>query len=94
MFDSRNLGTPDSYWQTELASAPTWKPPAGPIVVVAAHPDDETFGAGGLIHSCALADQEVVVITVTDGEGARTDLPQPGTVRRRELRAALSCLSG
>jgi LmbE family N-acetylglucosaminyl deacetylase len=92
--DSRNLGTPDSYWQAELASAPGWQPPAGPIVVVAAHPDDETFGAGGLIHSCARAGQEVAVITVTDGEGARTDLPEAGTVRRREMRAALSCLSG
>jgi LmbE family N-acetylglucosaminyl deacetylase len=63
------------------------------LVVVAAHPDDETFGAGGLIHSWAQADHEVAVITVTDGEGARTDLPEPGTVRRREMRAALSCLS-
>jgi LmbE family N-acetylglucosaminyl deacetylase len=61
--------------------------------VVAAHPDDETFGAGGLIHSCARAGCEVAVITVTDGEGARTDLPQPGAIRRREMRAALSCLS-
>jgi LmbE family N-acetylglucosaminyl deacetylase len=94
VFDSRNLGTPDSYWQAELANAPSWTPPEGPVVVVAAHPDDETFGAGGLIHSCASAGHEVVVITVTDGEGARTDLAHPGTIRRRELRAALSCLSG
>jgi LmbE family N-acetylglucosaminyl deacetylase len=65
----------------------------GPLVVVAAHPDDETFGAGGLIHSWARAGHEVTVITVTDGEGARADLPEPGTVRRREMRAALSCLS-
>jgi LmbE family N-acetylglucosaminyl deacetylase len=93
-FDSRHLGTPDSYWQAQLANAPVWKLPQGPFVVVAAHPDDETFGAGGLIHSCSRAGKEVAVITVTDGEGARTDLPQPGTVRRRELRAALSCLSG
>jgi LmbE family N-acetylglucosaminyl deacetylase len=92
--DSRTLGTPDSYWQAELANVPEWKPQAGPIIVVAAHPDDETFGAGGLIHSCASAGQQVAVITVTDGEGARTDLERPGTVRRREMRAALSCLSG
>jgi LmbE family N-acetylglucosaminyl deacetylase len=76
-----------------LATAPEWQPPAGPLIVVAAHPDDETFGAGGLIHSWAQAGHDVTVITVTDGEGARTDLPEPGTVRRRELRAALSCLS-
>lgn len=77
----------------QLATAPQWQPPAGTLTVVAAHPDDETFGAGGLIHSWAQAGHEVVVITVTDGEGARTDLAEPGTVRRRELRAALSCLS-
>jgi LmbE family N-acetylglucosaminyl deacetylase len=93
VIDSRNLGTPDSYWQAELATAPAWRPKAAPLVVVAAHPDDETFGAGGLIHSCARAGHEIAVITVTDGEGARTDLPRPGTTRRRELRAALSCLS-
>jgi LmbE family N-acetylglucosaminyl deacetylase len=94
VFDSRDLGTPESYWQVELANAPAWTPPEGPVVVVAAHPDDETFGAGGLIHSCCRAGREVAVITVTDGEGARTDLAHPGAVRRRELRAALSCLSG
>jgi LmbE family N-acetylglucosaminyl deacetylase len=94
LFDSRDLGTADTYWQTELANAPICPLPEGPVVVVAAHPDDETFGAGGLIHSCANAGREVTVITVTDGEGARTDLADPGTVRRRELRAALSCLSG
>jgi LmbE family N-acetylglucosaminyl deacetylase len=94
VLDSRTLGTPDSYWQAELANAPRWEPERGPVVVVAAHPDDETFGAGGLIHSCASAGYPVTVITVTDGEGARTDLPEPGTVRRREMRAALSCLSG
>ncbi|MDB6043232.1 MAG: putative N-acetylglucosaminylphosphatidylinositol deacetylase [Gammaproteobacteria bacterium] len=95
VFDPNNLGTPDSYWQSELSNSLEWTPPAGsPIVVVAAHPDDETFGAGGLIHTCARAGHPVSVITVTDGEGARTDLPEPGVIRRRELRAALSCLSG
>ena len=58
-----------------------------PSVVVAAHLDDETFAAGGLIH-CACAGSEVAVITVTDGEGARIMiLGQPGNaIRRRELR--------
>lgn len=92
-FEPHGVGTPDSAWQAELAHAPEWAPPRSPIVVVAAHPDDETFAAGGLIHSCTRTGQHVTVITVTDGEGARTDLPQPGAIRRRELRAALSCLS-
>ena len=89
VFDSRSMGTPDRFWQAELANAPVMQIPAGPVVVVAAHPDDETFGAGGLIHSCARAGHEVAIITVTDGEGARSDLDRPGIVRRRELRAAL-----
>jgi LmbE family N-acetylglucosaminyl deacetylase len=93
VFDSRDEGTPDSYWQAELARAPTLQLTDGPVVVVAAHPDDETFGAGGLINTCARSGREVTIITVTDGEGARSDLAQPGAVRRRELRAALSCLS-
>jgi hypothetical protein len=79
VFDSRDLGTADSYWQTELSNAPAWPLPEGPVVVIAAHPDDETFGAGGLIHSCSHSGREVTVITVTDGEGARTDLAHPGT---------------
>lgn len=95
VFASKNLATSDSYWQSELSNSPEWvPPPASPIVVVAAHPDDETFGAGGLIYTCARAGHSVTVITVSDGEGARTDLPGPGVIRRRELRAALSCLSG
>jgi LmbE family N-acetylglucosaminyl deacetylase len=91
--DPHNQGTPDSLWRSELVATPVWRPVDGALVVVAAHPDDETFGAGGLIHSWAAAGHEVTVITVTDGEAARTDLPEPGTVRRREMRAALSALS-
>jgi LmbE family N-acetylglucosaminyl deacetylase len=91
--DPDNLGIPDSLWRSQLASAPVWQPLEGPLVVVTAHPDDETFGAGGLIHSWAAVGHEVAVITVTDGEGARLDLPESGTVRRREMRAALSALS-
>jgi len=41
VIDSTRAGTPDSYWQAELAGAPEWKPPPGPIIIVAAHPDDE-----------------------------------------------------
>jgi LmbE family N-acetylglucosaminyl deacetylase len=66
--------------------------PAVSTVVVAAHPDDETLGAGVLLSRLA----EAWVVCITDG-GPR-DLRAPGRqpaakatarVRRRELRAAL-----
>jgi len=41
--------------------------PAGPIVILAPHPDDETLGAGGLIATRAGEGRRVVVVVVTDG---------------------------
>lgn len=40
---------------------------AGPIVVLAPHPDDESLGCGGLIATRAAEGRRVVVIVVTDG---------------------------
>lgn len=41
------------------------------VVIVAPHCDDETLGAGGLLHDAALAGAEVHVIMVTNGDGFR-----------------------
>ena len=40
---------------------------AGPIVIVAPHPDDESLGCGGLMATRAAEGRRVVVIVVTDG---------------------------
>ena len=40
---------------------------AGPIVVLAPHPDDESLGCGGVIATRAAEGRRVVVIVVTDG---------------------------
>ncbi len=39
------------------------------IVVFAAHPDDETLGAGGFIHAAVAAGARVTLVTFTNGDG-------------------------
>lgn len=50
----------------------------GPVLVVAAHPDDEVLGCGGSIARWAAAGRTVHVLILADGETARGDsVPQP-----------------
>ena len=42
-------------------------PPGRRLVVVAAHPDDEVLGAGGLLAACARAGRTLLIVAVTDG---------------------------
>lgn len=62
-------------------------------VVVAPHPDDETFGAGGLIALKRALDVPVTVILLTDGAASLSALPEilpeeVGRVRRQQAVAA------
>ncbi|MGW3819710.1 PIG-L deacetylase family protein [Streptomyces sp. NPDC005046] len=68
--------------------------PAGPVVVVAAHPDDEVLGFGGAMAALLGAGHEVHTVCLSDGEASHGPLPPPGrerlAARRRvELAAAL-----
>src|SRR5580692_1929438 len=86
-FDTSIPGTPECFWAA--LEPPVWSPPAGPLVVVAPHPDDETLGAGGLIHTWAARHElPVVIVSVTDGEAACPEIPNLAAVRRAELEAA------
>lgn len=68
-----------------------------PVVVLAAHPDDETLGVGGLVSLLARAGAQLSVVWATDGDAshpgsaaaAARDL---ATDRRAEADAALSVL--
>jgi LmbE family N-acetylglucosaminyl deacetylase len=77
---------------------PIWTPgPPGRVVVVAPHPDDEVFGAGGLMHDLHLAGWTVVLVAVTEGEGAYGRDGARGRAalarrRRAEQALALACL--
>jgi len=67
----------------------------GTILAVWAHPDDETFVAGGLLASAIKNGQRVVCITATRGEQGKTSdesrwpHAQMGAIRAKELQAAL-----
>ncbi len=68
--------------------------PAGRLLVVAPHPDDESLGCGGLIARAADAGREVVVAVLTDGAGSHPNsrtfpAERLAEVRRAELQAAV-----
>ncbi|MFB7892425.1 PIG-L family deacetylase [Microbacterium sp. NPDC056044] len=97
-FDHRDPGTAEADWEAARlwARATPLREAATRLVVLAAHPDDETLGAGGLIASAAAAGTDVSVIVATDGEASHPassvggDL---GTRRRLEVVAALRDLA-
>jgi LmbE family N-acetylglucosaminyl deacetylase/SAM-dependent methyltransferase len=100
-FDHRDPGTAESVW----ADSGLWdgiRPVdldgVSALVVVAAHPDDETLGAGGLIADAAARGIPVTVVVATAGEASHPDSPghapvRLAEIRRSELRAAVARLA-
>jgi LmbE family N-acetylglucosaminyl deacetylase len=68
------------------------------LVVIVAHPDDESFACGSLIAGASAAGGRVTVICATNGDAGErvpdpeTDAQPLGEVRERELRAAATLL--
>ena len=97
-FDHRDPGTDEAAWTTALRrDLPALDLDVDRIVVVAAHPDDETLGAAGLLAAAAARGIPVDLLVATDGEGSHPDSPThtPATLallRRRELHAAMDVL--
>jgi LmbE family N-acetylglucosaminyl deacetylase len=91
-FDTSSRGMPLSDCAAWAGGAPEWRPSAGPVVVVAPHPDDETLGAGGLLATCVADGIPVKVISVTDGEAACPEVTRLAQVRRVELVGAMRVL--
>ncbi len=69
-------------------------PLAGPMMLVFAHPDDETFGCAGVMCAASERGVPVTLLSTTRGEAGKTGIPQLknpailGAVREQELRAA------
>jgi len=89
-FDGRGPGTGSARWAADPRLArldALRRPGGGRTVVVAAHPDDETLGAGGLLAELAAAGTPAEVVVVTDGAASHPGSPTLGSDRLRRLRA-------
>lgn len=99
-FDHRVAGTPAAAWDQTLSSTVELAAP-GPgdhIVVLAAHPDDETLGAAGLMALAARAGAQVTVIVASDGEASHPSSPtqRPAQLahrRRIEVRDGVAAVA-
>ena len=104
-FHHADPGTPESTWlgSDRWDAVPVLDVPGvvqryARVLVVSAHPDDETLGVGGLLSDLADAGATLHVLVATDGEqshpvgdaGARAAL---GTRRRREVEQAVHTLA-
>ena len=58
------------------------------VVVVAAHPDDEVLGVGGMLAMLATAGARMRLVAVTDGEASHPGLDQAAAGQLAECRAA------
>ena len=91
-------GLPPAAWHGVLAAAPDVPgppPPGATVAVVAAHPDDETLGAAGLLMRLAVRGVGVRLVVATDGEAAypgRSPAERSALAARRrdETRRALA----
>ncbi|MFD1720377.1 PIG-L family deacetylase [Amnibacterium endophyticum] len=98
-FDAALPGTPEAAWRTFRAGLPPLDlGPLAALVVVAAHPDDETLMAGGLIATAASRGVPVDVVVASSGEASHprstTWTPQAlAAAREREVAEALAVLA-
>lgn len=97
-FDHHAPGTPAHRWDDVLGTVPALELPeeSTRVVVLAAHPDDETLGAGGVL--AAALRHDVRLIIASDGEASHPRSPshspeQLRTIRRHEALAAMAELA-
>lgn len=99
-FDHREPGTTEDAWtRAGILDRPRRLDldDVGGLVVVAAHPDDETLGAGGLLRRLSSRGVPVTLLVATDGEGSHpgsaTSPKELRAVRRRELLDAVDAVA-
>jgi len=63
------------------------------VLVIAAHPDDETLGCGGTLFRHADTGHEVFALSLTDGVGARAPDSEAAHQRREAAGRAAECLN-
>ncbi|SJM70758.1 PIG-L family deacetylase [Arthrobacter rhombi] len=103
IFSHDEVGTAENAWVTAgIGSLPRLEDsvipgPDGHLIVVVAHPDDESLGAAGLIHTALRRGAIVSVLICSDGEASHPSSPtyqpvQLAALRRQELDTALHLL--
>lgn len=81
-FDHRDEGTPESDWAKAWPELPSYLP--GTVehaLVIAAHPDDESLGAGGLMSWLYRTGSRITVLLATHGEAAHDGDTGPARVQ-------------
>ncbi len=99
-FTNIGPGTPATVWRRHpswTAGEPLTLEGYARVVVLAAHPDDESLGAGGLTNTAVASGLDVVIVCATDGEHSHPDSPtltpaELAQIRAREGRAAATAL--
>ncbi len=90
-FDHRETGTAARTWDADprLGSLPVLDLTGMPrLVVAAAHPDDESLGAGGLLALAEAARTPITVVVATLGEASHPGSPTTSRAELAELRRA------
>ena len=99
-FDPQAPGTPEDHWATALegladpVSARDLLPPGSDLVVLSAHPDDESLAAAGLLATAAALGRPATLVVATSGEGSHPRSPthtpaRLARIREGEVAAAL-----
>lgn len=88
-----STGTAWADWQhsahlarSKWIDADTLCPPGRRLVLLAPHPDDEILMAGGLLAGFQGREEDLVLVSVTDGEGSHPDSAQWSEHRLRRQR--------
>ncbi|UUT36273.1 PIG-L family deacetylase [Microbacterium elymi] len=94
-FDHREPGTSEDAWEDAAPwrTAPEMALDMERLIVLAAHPDDETLGAGGLIAMAAARGIPVTVVVMTDGESSHPDSSRPHDMRRERRQEVLDAVA-
>jgi LmbE family N-acetylglucosaminyl deacetylase len=66
----------------------------GSVVVIAPHPDDESFGCGGTINRLQAIDANLHVVFLTDGSGSHPDHPVLTALELRNQRRSEAIAAG